>query len=218
MKPIVFGENNRSIFLDFLSSVTKSNAPHPTQIPKAMAAHASLATSGLTLKSDAAAAAAAVRSKHRRGARVSVSPRGGVVGVVVARSMTNTLGRNNIVILRGAHQLALHQPQSTTTTTTQATTLHFQRRRRRSVTCNSGASPSVFVPAPDDSSFSSSSSSSSSSSLSQADSRKIVFLCAVAMLLASADRTIFSLASMAIAEDLSLGMNTLGWLQSAFLW
>ena len=53
---------------------------------------------------------------------------------------------------------------------------------------------------------------------SEADSRKIVLLCAVAMLLASADRTIFSLASLAIAEDLGLGMSTLGLLQSAFLW
>ena len=38
------------------------------------------------------------------------------------------------------------------------------------------------------------------------------------MLLASADRTIFSLASLAIASDLNLSMTTVGILQSAFLW
>ena len=38
------------------------------------------------------------------------------------------------------------------------------------------------------------------------------------MLLASADRTIFSLASLAIAQDLNLSMASLGTVQSAFLW
>ena len=38
------------------------------------------------------------------------------------------------------------------------------------------------------------------------------------MLLASADRTIFSLASLAIADDLNLTMSSVGLLQSAFFW
>lgn len=46
----------------------------------------------------------------------------------------------------------------------------------------------------------------------------MVSVCALAMLLASADRTIFSLASLAIASDLNLSMTTVGILQSAFLW
>ena len=50
------------------------------------------------------------------------------------------------------------------------------------------------------------------------DAQRVVLVCALAMLLASADRTIFSLASLAIASDLSLSMTTVGVLQSAFLW
>ena len=50
------------------------------------------------------------------------------------------------------------------------------------------------------------------------DARRVVLLCAVTMLLASADRTIFSLGSLAIARDLSLSMSTVGLLQSAFFW
>ena len=50
------------------------------------------------------------------------------------------------------------------------------------------------------------------------DAQRVVSVCALAMLLASADRTIFSLASLAIASDLSLSMTTVGVLQSAFLW
>jgi len=50
------------------------------------------------------------------------------------------------------------------------------------------------------------------------DAQRIIFVCAFAMLLASADRTIFSLASLAIANDLDLTMATVGILQSAFLW
>ena len=50
------------------------------------------------------------------------------------------------------------------------------------------------------------------------DAKRVVLLCAVTMLLASADRTIFSLGSLAIARDLSLSMSTVGLLQSAFFW
>jgi hypothetical protein len=104
----------------------------------------------------------------------------------------------------------------------------MRRRRRSAVTCAAAAaadaadaadfSRSSSVSQEEQQTSSSAAASSSSSSVSQADSRKIVFLCAVAMLLASADRTIFSLASMAIAEDLGLGMSSLGLLQSSFLW
>ena len=48
--------------------------------------------------------------------------------------------------------------------------------------------------------------------------QRVVLVCAFAMLLASADRTIFSLAALAIAADLNLNMTTVGVLQSAFLW
>ena len=50
------------------------------------------------------------------------------------------------------------------------------------------------------------------------DSQRVVRVCAFAMLLASADRTIFSLAALAIASDLNLPMTTVGSLQSSFLW
>ena len=46
----------------------------------------------------------------------------------------------------------------------------------------------------------------------------MVRVCAFAMLLASADRTIFSQAALAIASDLNLPMTTVGSLQSSFLW
>ena len=49
------------------------------------------------------------------------------------------------------------------------------------------------------------------------DAKRVVLLCAVTMLLASADRTIFSLGSLAIARDLSLSMSTVGLLQSRVL-
>jgi ACS family sodium-dependent inorganic phosphate cotransporter len=46
-----------------------------------------------------------------------------------------------------------------------------------------------------------------------ADEKRILWMCAGAMLLASADRTIFSLASLAISTDLGFGMSALGLLQ-----
>ena len=58
----------------------------------------------------------------------------------------------------------------------------------------------------------------SSDGLPPKDAQRVVLVCALAMLLASADRTIFSLASLAIASDLNLSMTTVGILQSAFLW
>jgi len=58
----------------------------------------------------------------------------------------------------------------------------------------------------------------SSAVATSSESKRIVLLCAIAMLLASADRTIFSLGSLAIAADLSLNMHALGLLQSSFLW
>ena len=51
-----------------------------------------------------------------------------------------------------------------------------------------------------------------------ADTRRVLVVVALAMLLASADRTIFSLASLAIADDLNLTMSAVGLLQSAFFW
>ena len=42
--------------------------------------------------------------------------------------------------------------------------------------------------------------------------------CSPAMLLASADRTIFSLAALAIASDLALSLPDLAHLQAAYLW
>ena len=47
-----------------------------------------------------------------------------------------------------------------------------------------------------------------------ADEKRILWMCAGAMMLASADRTVFSLASLAIATDLGFGMSALGLLQA----
>ena len=50
------------------------------------------------------------------------------------------------------------------------------------------------------------------------DARRVVLACSPAMLLASADRTIFSLAALAIASDLALSLPDLAHLQAAYLW